>query len=78
MAEVMEATEVGGATEVEVAAAKVEAVWQRVVGELEGRSREFRGFRVGMQVVLLGAQEVEEQRKERVWAGWLELAGARE
>jgi hypothetical protein len=56
-----------------VAATEVEAAWQRVAGVLEGRSREFRGFRVGMQVVLLRAQKVEEQWKERVWVagvGW--------
>ena len=51
----VEAAEMGAATEVEVAATKVhvEAAWQRVVGVLGRRGREVRGFRVGMQVVLL-------------------------
>ena len=66
----VDAAEKEAATEVEVAAAEVEAVWQRVVGVLGGRSRELRGFRVGMQVVLMRAQKGGEAEEGDGLGGW--------
>jgi hypothetical protein len=54
--------------EVEVAATEVEAAWQRVVGVLEGRSRNFRGFRVAMKVQQLkAARELELEEYHMEW-----------
>ena len=75
----MDATEVDatGKEAAGVEAAEIGAAWQRVVNvqDMEGSSRhaQFRAFKVGVQVVLLKAQKVEEQKKERVWVagvGW--------
>jgi hypothetical protein len=55
-------------TEVEVAATEVEAAWQRAVGVLEGRSRNFRGFRVAMKVQQLkAARELELEEYHMEW-----------